>query len=182
MKFIELSLRGVWLIEPEVFSDERGAFRRHFCADEFGAHGLAPTVAQGNISENLQCGTLRGFHYQVGGSEEAKTLSCMTGLIYDVVVDLRLDSPTFMQWVSVEISAEDRRSLHVPAGCANAWLTTAPNTVLHYYMSEKFSPQSARGFRYNDRAFGCRWPMEPSVISERDRTFPGFDPASLEQS
>ena len=87
-----------------------------------------------------------------------------------------------MQWVSVEISADDRRSLYVPAGCANAWLTTAPNTILHYYMSEMFSAESARGFRYDDPAFGVRWPMEPSTISERDRTFPDFDPASLEQS
>ena len=182
MKLVELALQGVSHIEPVVFSDERGMFRRHFCTEEFAAHGLAPTVAQGNISENLQSGTLRGFHYQVGRCAEAKTLSCMTGGIYDVVVDLRQDSPTFMQWVSVEISADDRRSLYVPAGCANAWLTTAPNTILHYYMREMFSAESARGFRYDDPAFGVRWPMEPSTISARDRTFPNFDPASLEQS
>ncbi len=179
MKFTELRLPGVWLIEPAVFVDERGAFRRHFCADEFRAHGLTPIVVQGNISENSHEGTLRGFHYQARPFAEAKTLSCMTGALYDIVVDLRPESPTFMQWVSVEISARDRRSLHVPAGCANAWLTTAPNTVVHYYMSEMYSPESHRGFRYNDPAFGFRWPHEPMVISEKDRTLPRFDRSSV---
>lgn len=181
MKFIGIGLPGVFVIEPTVFADERGSFRRHFCAEEFAAHGLAPAAVQGNISENLHHGTLRGFHYQSGAFAEAKTLSCMTGAIYDIVLDLRTDSPTFMKWVSAQISAEDRRSLHVPAGCANAWLTTAPNTMVHYYMSEIFAPESACGIRYNDPAFNFRWPMEPLVISERDRTFPEFDPASLER-
>lgn len=179
MTFTELGLAGVWLIEPVVFADERGVFRRHFCAEEYAAHGLAPAALQGNISENTHTGTLRGFHYQTGRFAEAKTLSCLTGAIFDIVVDLRPESPTFMQWISVEISAADRRSLHVPAGCANAWLTTAPNTIIHYYMSEMYSPESYRGFRYNDPAFGFHWPSEPRVISEKDRTFPDFDPASL---
>jgi dTDP-4-dehydrorhamnose 3,5-epimerase len=179
MKFVELGLRGVWLIEPEVFADERGVFRRHFCAEEYAAHGLAPAAVQGNVSENTHRGTLRGFHYQAGRFAEAKTLSCLTGAIYDIVVDLRVESPTFMQWISVEISAADRRSLHVPAGCANAWLTTEPNTILHYYMSELYSADSYRGFRYNDPAFRFRWPSEPSVISEKDRTYPDFDPSVL---
>lgn len=179
MKFVELALRGVWLIEPVMFADERGVFRRHFCAAEFAAHGLASSAVQGNISENPHCGTLRGFHFQTGRFAEAKTLSCLAGAIHDIVIDLRPGSPTFMQWVSVQISADDRRSLHVPAGCANAWLTTAPNTILHYYMSEMYSAESYRGLRYNDPGFRFRWPMEPSVISEKDRTFPDFDPASL---
>lgn len=181
MKFTELGLKGVWLIEPEVFADDRGVFRRHFCAEEYAAHGLAPAAVQGNISENTHVGTLRGFHYQAGRFAEAKTLSCLTGAIYDIVVDLRPDSPTWKQWVSVEISAKDRRSLHVPAGCANAWLTTEPNTIIHYYMSEMYAPQSYRGFRYNDPAFGFKWPFEPRVISEKDRTFADFDPASLNE-
>lgn len=181
MKFIEIGLPGVCVIEPSVSLDARGSFRRHFCAEEFAAHGLAPEMVQGNISENLHDGTLRGFHYQTGGFAEAKTLSCMTGALYDIVLDLRPDSPTFMKWVSAQISAEDRRSLHVPAGCANAWLTLAPNTMIHYYMSEFFAPDSARGIRFNDPRFAFRWPIDPQVISERDRTFPDFDPASLER-
>lgn len=182
MTFTELDVAGVFLIELAVHADERGAFRRHFCAEEFAAHGLRADVVQGNISENLRAGTLRGFHYQTGRSAEAKTISCMTGSLYDIVLDLRPDSPTFMRWVAAELSAEDRRSLHVPAGCANAWMTMAPNTMVHYYMSELFAPGSARGIRYNDPAFDFRWPMEPVVIAERDRTFPDFNPASLEPS
>ncbi len=180
MKFVEFGLPGVFLIEPKVHGDERGVFRRHFCRDEFVARGLAPDVVQGNISENLAHGTLRGFHYQVGPHMEAKTLSCLTGALYDITVDLRRDSPTFMQWASAQLSADDRRSLHVPAGCANAWITLAPNSIVHYYMSEGFAPESARGIRYNDPAFDFTWPLEPRVISERDRTFPDFDPVTLE--
>lgn len=179
MVFLELGLSDVWLIEPEVSFDERGVFRRHFCAQEFFNHGLAPTILQGNVSENPHRGTLRGFHYQVPPFGEAKTLSCMTGAIYDIVVDLRQQSPTFMKWVVAELSAEGRCSLHVPAGCANAWISTTPNTIVHYYMSEVYTPASYRGFRYNDPAFGFRWPMEPNIISDRDRNFPDFRPESL---
>jgi dTDP-4-dehydrorhamnose 3,5-epimerase len=179
MKFSELRIPGAWLIEPEVHADSRGSFRRHFCAREFGAHGIKPVVAQGNISENMAKGTLRGFHYQIEPHEEAKTLSCLSGAIYDVILDLRPRSPTFLTWEAVEISARDRRSLHVPAGCANAWLTTEAQTVVHYYMSEFFVAGAGRGIRYNDPSFGFRWPSEPMVISERDRTYPDFDPQQV---
>jgi dTDP-4-dehydrorhamnose 3,5-epimerase len=179
MKFLKLGLQGVWLIEPELFSDERGVLRRHYCEKEFGEHGLAPMAVQGNISENPHLATLRGFHYQVQPFEEAKTLSCMSGAIFGIVVDLRIDMSSFMKWIAVEISAQERGSLHVPAGCAIAWITTEPNTTLHYYMSEFYSPDSYRGIRYNDPLFDFRWPMQPRVISEKDRTYPDFDPNSL---
>lgn len=179
MTFVELEIHGVWLIEPDLLVDERGVFRRSFCAQEFADHGLAPTAVQGNISENPHEGTLRGFHYQVRPYEEAKTLSCVTGALFDIVVDLRLASRTFMRWISVELSAAGRSSLHIPAGCANAWLTTEPSTTVHYYTSEPYSPPSYRGFRYNDPAFGFRWPREPEYISEKDRRLPDFDPASI---
>lgn len=179
MKFSELGLSGVWLIEPEAYSDSRGVFRRHFCAREFGAHGIAPTVAQGNISENIQLGTLRGFHYQAKPHREAKTLSCLAGAIYDIVVDLRRSSPTFMKWIAVELSANDRKSLHVPAGCANAWLTTASQTVVHYYMSEFYAPEADRGLRYDDPAFAFSWPAAPNVVSDKDRSYADFDPSSV---
>lgn len=182
MTFTKLGLPGVWLIEPVVFTDERGSFRRHFCAEEFKAHGIDPLAMQGNISENPHRGTLRGFHYQAGRFAEAKTLSCVTGAIYDIVVDLRPASATFMQWIPVEISAADRRSLHVPAGCANGWLTLEPNTVVHYYMSALYEPASARGLRYDDPAFGFTWPIEPTVVAAKDRAFPDFDPAMLERA
>ena len=179
MQFTELAIPGVWLIEPEVHADSRGAFRRHFCAREFAAHGIAATMAQGNISENPAVATLRGFHYQLKPHQEAKTISCLSGAIYDIVADLRSTSPTFMQWVAVEISARDRKSLHVPAGCANAWLTMEPNTTVHYYMSEFYAAGADRGIRYDDPAFRFRWPAEPKVISEKDLAFPPFDPRSV---
>jgi dTDP-4-dehydrorhamnose 3,5-epimerase len=179
VKFIELGLHGVWRIEPDLQADERGVFRRSFCAREFAAHGLAASMVQGNVSENPHEGTLRGFHYQVRPFEEAKTLSCLSGSIYDIIVDLRPESPTFLEWVAAECSAADRVSLHIPAGCANAWLTTAPDTTLHYYMSEFYQPDSYRGFRYDDPAFGFRWPEPPRVISAKDRSFPDFDATAL---
>jgi len=179
MKFVELGLRGVWLIEPELVSDGRGVFSRSFCAREFAEHGLANTAVQGNISENHHEGTLRGFHYQVRPFDEAKTLRCVTGSLFDIVVDLRPGSSTFMQWVSLGLSAADRRSLHVPAGCANAWLTTAPYTIVHYYMSESYRPSADRGFRYNDPSFAFRWPREPRFISKKDASFQDFDPGSF---
>jgi dTDP-4-dehydrorhamnose 3,5-epimerase len=179
MKFLELSLRGAWLISPEVLVDARGAFRRHFCAEEFSRRGIAIEVAQGNVSENPEVGTLRGFHYQIAPYAEAKTLSCMTGALHCIMVDLRSASPTFMKWVAVDVSATDRRSLHVPAGCASAWLTTAASTLVHYYMSAAHNPAASRGFRYDDPAFGLRWPAPVRVVSERDRSFPDFDPQAL---
>ena len=182
MKFLETHLAGVWLIEPELFRDARGAFRRTYCAAEFAAHGLHSAVVQGNVSENPHAGTLRGFHFQAPPYGEAKTLMCFTGSLFDIVVDLRPTSKTFLQWISIEIAAADRRMLHVPAGCANAWRTTAPDTSVHYYMSEVYRPEADRGFRYNDPAFGFRWPRPPVVISERDASFPDFDPASLARS
>jgi dTDP-4-dehydrorhamnose 3,5-epimerase len=180
MKFAELKLPGVWLIAPDVHTDDRGAFRRHFCAREFNARGITATVAQGNISENPRIGTLRGFHYQARPQQEAKTLSCLSGAVYDIVVDLRPTSPTFMEWVAVELSAQGRHSLHIPAGCANAWMTTAPDTVVHYYMSAFYAPATDRGLRHDDPAFAFRWPATPTVISEKDRSYPDFDPRSLE--
>ena len=182
MRFTELPISGVWTIDAEPHSDERGMIFRDFCAREFAAHGLVPTVVQGNISVNPHLGTLRGFHYQLPPSEEAKTFSCITGAIYDIVVDLRQESATFMNWISVELAAADLKSLHIPAGCANAWITTAPDTIVHYYMSQFYSSDAYRGFRYNDPAFSFRWPMEPIVISEKDRSLPDFDPLSLKKA
>lgn len=179
MKFTELSLRGVWLIEPDLVSDERGVFRRTFCASEFSAHGLAPMAVQGNISENPYDGTLRGFHYQAPPFGEAKTLLCVSGSLFDVVVDLRPESATFMKWISLELSANDRRELHVPAGCANAWMTSSVNTTVLYYMSEAYQPNADRGIRYNDPGFSFRWPREPRVISKKDVSYPDFDSAAL---
>lgn len=175
MKFQELGLQGAWLIEPELFSDERGVFRRHFCSEEFSARGIEGRVMQGNVSENPHLHTLRGFHFQLAPHAEGKTLSCFGGAIYDIVVDLRPASKSFLQWIAVTLDAKSRASLYVPPGCANAYLTVAPDTVVHYYISEPYAPGSYRGFRYDDPAFNFVWPAEPRVISDRDRTLPDFD-------
>ena len=179
MKFKELDIAGAWLIEPELVSDERGVFRRHFCSEEFAAHGIETRVMQGNVSENPHLHTLRGFHYQLAPYAEGKTISCFSGALYDIIVDLRPDSKSFLQWVAVTLDVKDRSSLYIPPGCANAYLTIAPDTVVHYYMSELYTPGSYRGFCYSDPAFNFKWPAKPQLISDRDRNLPYCDRAGL---
>lgn len=175
MKFQELSLPGVWLITPQLFEDARGSFRRTFCSEEFAKRGLDISMAQGNVSENLHPGTLRGFHYQIPPHQEAKTITCITGAVFDIVLDLRPASATFLKHAVVELSDQNRNSLHVPAGCANAWLSLQPNTVLHYYMSIAYRPAADRGIRYDDPLFRFPWPRKPEVISAKDAGYPDFD-------
>jgi dTDP-4-dehydrorhamnose 3,5-epimerase len=174
MKFISQSIEGLVLIRPEVFEDNRGAFRRNFCAKELKENGIEFSMLQGNISENKSIFTLRGFHYQKKPSNESKVLTPITGSIHNVVIDLRSDSPTFLKSVALDILSLSRDSLHVPAGCANAFLTTEANTVVHYYMGDYFKPESYAGFRYNDPHFEVQWPHAPTVISDRDAAFPDF--------
>lgn len=177
MKFHEQKIEGVWLIEAEPIADARGVFRRHYCHLEFSQAGIEPKILQTNISENYHKHTLRGFHYQAKPFEESKTLTCLRGTIYDIVVDLRPGSSTFLQWVPFELRADDGLSLHVPAGCANAYLTLEDSTAILYYMSEAYSAGAYCGFRYDDPLFGFKWPAEPAVISEKDRCYPDFDPS-----
>ena len=179
MKFTQLAIADVWLLEPELIEDHRGLFRRSFCAVEYKDYGLLPTVLQGNISENITLGTLRGFHYQTAPHQEAKTLSCLIGSIFDIVVDLRPNSRTFLKWLSVELSAANRNSLYVPPGCANAYITTDNQSVIHYYMSEVFSPVSYFGFNYADPQFSFIWPFEPVVLSQKDKNLPNLDVKKL---
>ena len=178
MKFKELDIAGAWLIEPELVSDER-EFRRHYCNEEFAAHRIETRVMQGNVSENPHLHTLRGFHYQLAPHAEGKTISCFSGALYDIIVDLRTDSKSFLQWVAVTLDAKDRSSLYIPPGCANACLTVAPDTVVHYYMSELYTPGSYRGFCYNDPSFNFEWPAKPQLISDRDRNLPYYDRVGL---
>jgi len=177
MRFHEQTIGGVWIVEAEPFADDRGILRRHFCAEEFAAHGLCPAVAQGNVSENTHRHTLRGFHYQEPPHGEAKTLSCITGGVHAIVADIRSGSPTYLRWIAAELTAANRRSLHVPVGCAMAILTLEDRTIMHYYMSEPFSGQAYRGIRHDDPAFGFVWPAAPRVISDKDRSYPDFQPA-----
>jgi len=174
MKFTELKLGGVFKIEAEPFIDDRGVFRRHFCEKEFSEHNIATKIQQANVSENKYIHTLRGFHYQAEPSGEGKTLSCLRGSIFDIVVDLRTKSPTYMQWISIELNPENRMSVHIPPGCANAFLTTAEDSLIHYYCSESYTPDAEKGVRFDDPAFDFIWPFEPLLISEKDLNIPDY--------
>jgi len=174
MRFNELSIAGMFVIEPDLICDERGIFRRHYCSQEYARHGINTGVLQGNVSENPHMHTLRGFHYQLAPHAEGKTISCITGAIYDIVVDLRPKSSTYLKWESVTIDSEKRNQLYVPPGCANAFLTTESNTIIQYYMSELYAPDSYRGFSYKDPEFGFVWPTTIEHISEKDNTLPNY--------
>ena len=148
--------------------------RRHYCEKEFKDHGLMREIKQTNISENIKLNTLRGFHYQHEPYGENKVISCVKGRIFDIIVDLRKNSKTYLKWQSFEISEENRQSLYIPKGCANAYLTQKDDTWILYYHSEFFSPGNEGGIRYNDPFFKFIWPNEPEVISERDSNFSNF--------
>ena len=174
MKFIPQNIRNHFLILSDLHQDERGIFRRSYCKNEFAKHGIDFDVKQGNISENFKKHTLRGFHYQLPPSNESKIISCVTGSIYNVVLDLRKESITYKQWVALEISSANKESIYVPVGCANAFLTKEDNTIVHYYMGDLFSPNTYSGIRYNDPKFNVKWPCEPVIISEKDLNLPNF--------
>jgi len=174
MRFIETKLKGAYIIEPEPIEDERGFFARTFCAREFEAHGLNPCVAQCNISYNKKKGTLRGMHYQVAPHAEAKLVRCIRGAIYDVMVDLRTESPTFKQWASVELTFDNQHMLYIPENFMHGFQTLTDGTEVFYQMSESYHPEYARGARWNDPAFDIRWLFNKPIISEKDSQYPDF--------
>ena len=171
MIFKKQGLEGVFLIEAQPNIDDRGAFRRHFCQKEFADQDIEFDVKQGNISENRYKHTLRGFHYQKLPSKESKIISCISGSIYNVMIDVRKDSPTFLEWEVFSLSAAGRESLYVPVGCANAFLTLEDDTKIHYYMNDFFTTESF-GFRYNDPSFSIEWPFQPIHLSPKDLHYP----------
>ncbi len=175
MIFTETPLKGAYIIELEQIEDDRGFFARSWCAREFAEHGLNPNLVQCNVSFNEKKGTLRGMHYQAAPHEEAKMVRCTKGSLYDVIVDLRKDSPTFKQWFSVDLTAENRKQLYIPEGFAHGFLTLEDGTEIFYQMSEFYHPESAKGVRWDDPAFGLTWPVQVATVSENDARFPGFD-------
>jgi len=175
MQFIETELKGAYIIEPERLEDERGFFARSFCKNEFKEHGLNDNLAQCNISFNKEKGTMRGMHLQIPPKEEAKLVRCTMGSIHDIIVDLRKDSPTFKMHVGDTLTPDNRKMLYVPEGFAHGFITLEDNTEVFYQMSEFYAPECARGYRYNDPAFGIDWPQEVKVISDRDRDYPDFE-------
>ena len=174
MIFTETRLKGVFIVEMEKLEDERGFFARTFCQEEFKAHGLTPKVVQCNISFNKRRGTLRGMHYQVAPHEEAKLVRCTRGAIYDVVIDLNPQSPTFKQWIGAELTEENRRLFYVPRGFAHGFQTLEDSTEVFYQMSDFYHPECVRGVRWNDPAFGIDWPHCERIISARDQQYPDF--------
>lgn len=174
MLFNETSLKGAFVIQSERREDDRGFFARTFCVEEFGNHGLDTKVTQCSTSFNRFMGTLRGMHYQVKPFEEAKLVRCTIGSIYDVIIDLRPNSDTYKQCCSVILSAVEGNMLYVPEGFAHGFQTLEDNTEIFYQMSQFYSPEHARGVRWNDPVFGIEWPMANRIMIDRDRTYPDF--------
>ena len=177
MIFIETELSGSFVIEPELRRDERGFFARAWGRDEFERRGLDARVAQCGISYNWRKGTLRGMHYQREPHAQAKLVRCTRGSVYDVIVDLRPESPTFARWIGAELTADNRRALYVPAGFAHGYQALEDDSEIFYQMSESYHPEAEAGVRWDDPAFRISWPLEVSVISPRDRDYPDFRPS-----
>ena len=176
MRCVARPLPGMLVLEAEPRRDDRGSFARMFCLEELGELGVDGGVRQANISQTVRCQTLRGLHYQLAPSAETKVVSCMRGAIHDVVLDLRPDSPTFGRHAAVELSAENRRMVVVPEGCAHGFLTLEDHCDAFYLVSAAHDPARERGVRWNDPAFAIPWPFSPAAISERDSAHPDFDP------
>jgi len=175
MTFTELSLKGAFIIDIEPIEDERGFFARSFCMKEFASYGLKVDVAQCNISFNKKKGTLRGMHFQFPPKAEPKLVRCTRGKIYDVIIDLRPDSPTYCLWESVELTADNYKALYIPEGFAHGFQTLEDNAEVFYQMYEFYTVEYASGIRWNDPVFGIKWPLANPIISEKDRSYRDFN-------
>ncbi|HOD12729.1 MAG TPA: dTDP-4-dehydrorhamnose 3,5-epimerase [Candidatus Omnitrophota bacterium] len=174
MKYVETFLKGVFILELERFEDKRGFFARSWCKEEFRKAGLNQDLSQCSISFNKKRGILRGMHYQVRPHEEAKVVRCTMGAIYDVVLDLREGSSTFKKWFAIELSAENRKALYIPEGCAHGFLTLEDSSEVFYQISEAYHPECSMGVRWNDPAFKIQWPNKDVLINARDSQYLDF--------
>jgi dTDP-4-dehydrorhamnose 3,5-epimerase len=174
MVFARTALPGVLIISPEIHEDHRGFFARLWCEREFAAHGVTDRWVQRSVSYNKTKGTLRGMHYQRAPHQEAKLVRCARGAIYDVILDLRPDSPGFKRHVAVELSASNRKTVYIPEGCAHGFQTLEDDVEVLYDISAFYAPEHAAGVRWDDPAFGISWPDPNPIMSERDRRFPDF--------
>lgn len=172
MIFEETPLKGAFVLRRDRQCDERGSFERLWCAKEFAAHGLATRLAQTNLSRNPRKGTLRGLHYQQSPAEEDKIVTCTRGRIFDVIVDIRRDSPTRGQWYGVELAGEEPNSLYIPKGFAHGFITLEDDSEIIYQMTEFQAPELASGIFWNDPDLAIEWPAQPIVISARDQAWP----------
>jgi len=176
MKFTPTPLKDAFLIDLDKLGDDRGFFARFFCTKEFSDQGLFSEILQINNSLTAKKGTLRGMHYQLPPSGEIKVVRCIRGALYDVILDLRADSPTFGQWFGETLSAENRRMLYAPRGFAHGFITLEDDTEAFYLTSTSYDPDQERGIRYNDPKFNIKWPIDPIEVSEKDANWPDFDP------
>ncbi len=174
MRFVETVIPGMWLIEPVRHVDDRGYFYRTFCEQEFALHGLQTEFRQHSISYNRQAGTLRGLHFQLPPHEEIKLVRCTRGTVFDVVVDLRPTSPTKGQWFGVELSADNGISVYIPAGCAHGFQSLVNDTELLYLIDVPHVPGVGNGVAWDDPWLEIKWPLPPTVISDKDRNLPSF--------
>lgn len=179
MRFAETELPGAFMIELERREDERGFFARAWCEQEFADHGLDTRVSQCNLAHNEKAGTLRGMHYQAPPYAEVKLVRCTSGAVYDVIVDLRPQSSTYMHWIAVELSAENGRALYIPEGFAHGYQTLVDGTETYYQVSAPYAPDAERGVRWDDPVFGIDWPpADDRVISTKDRGWPDYRPGT----
>jgi dTDP-4-dehydrorhamnose 3,5-epimerase len=178
--FHETGLAGAYVIELERFADDRGFFGRSYADDEFGAHGLPTHWPQSNLSHNNRRHTLRGMHYNAAPHREAKLVRCVRGAIWDAIVDLRAASPTRFQWFGVELTAEAANALFVPEGFAHGFVTLTDDADVLYQMTAVYVGGAGRGLRFDDPLIGIKWPVRPTLINERDRTYPDFDATSFD--
>ena len=177
MLFTPAPLADACIIDLQKREDDRGFFARAWCQQELAAHELNARVVQCNMAFNPKRGTLRGMHYQMSPHQEAKLIRCIRGAIYDVIIDLRPSSPTYMQWMGVELTADNRRMLFVPEGFAHGYQTLMDHTEVFYHVSEFYQPGAERGIRWNDAAFGIDWPpVDIRLLSPKDQNWPNFMP------
>jgi len=181
MKIIPTPLAGAWVLEPEKMQDERGFFARAFCVKEMGEAGLETGVVQANVSFNHRKGTLRGLHFQKSPFEETKIVRCTRGAIFDVMVDLRPDSPTLGEWFGAELTEDNHRLLYIPKRFAHGFQTLRDDAEIMYMVTQFYTPSHASGLPWDDPAFGIRWPVTDPILSPRDAVYPDFDAAMWRQ-
>jgi len=174
MIFEETRLKGAFTIEMEPIGDTRGFFARAWCQKEFEAHGLISGFVQANITFSPKKGTLRGLHYQIAPHEEIKLVRCTRGAIYDVIIDLRPESPTYKQWLGTELTADNRKMIYIPGGFAHGYQILMDDTEVFYQVGQFYAPEYERGIRWDDPAFGIEWPLEIQVISDKDKNWPDY--------
>lgn len=182
MRFEESPLADAVVVELDPHVDERGAFARTFCVDEFSNAGLPTDFPQCNLSVNHRAGTLRGMHFNALAFAESKLVRCVRGAVHDVIVDLRPGSPTHFEWFGIDLTADNRRALFVPEGFAHGFVTLEDESDVYYHMGDRYRPGAARGFRWDDPTFDIAWPVEPAVMSEADAAYPDIDPVTFDAS